>query len=49
MDTGYIGGKTITIGSWGFSLMRVFSTHSADSQRKFHNLGIRGRMLGVAD
>ena len=46
---GYIGGKTITTGSWGFSSMRVFSTHPADTQRSCHNSSIRGRMLGAAD
>ena len=45
---GYIGGKTIAIGSWGFSL-RVFSTHQSGTQRNLYILGIGGRTLGVAD
>ena len=46
---GYIGGKTIIVRSWGFSLMKIFTTHPADNQRNWHNLGIRGWMQGRAD
>ena len=45
---GYIGDKIITVGFWSFS-MRVFITHSKGNQRNWHNLGIRGRMLGAVD
>ena len=37
VDIGYIGGKTITIGYWSFSL-RVFTTHSASNKRSWHKL-----------
>ena len=41
---GYTEGKTITIGSLGFSLMRFFTTHPAGNQRNWHNTSIGGNL-----
>ena len=43
---GYIGGKTITVGSWDFS-QRVFSVHLAGNQSNWHKLALEGKVQGV--
>ena len=49
VSIGYIGGKTIPVGSWGFSLMRVFTDYPAGNQNDWYKVALEGRMQGAVD